>query len=423
MQSVSQLASFSEKCSPLVNEPSGFGSIERVYCISDLHTDSPANMKRLHELCSSNSNSKCKPGKNDALIVAGDISHGFDRLEKTLNMLTSELECIVFFVPGNHEAWLDTEMTCQNSLEKLQSVQSLCQSLPNVYTNHALLGKDHTNPVWICPIQSWYDGSLDLGPDFADLCTGFEHWPWVDFFRCKWPETSHYKNAMHKQMPSSELVKHFLQKNEHGIQEIIHSYLQQTNNNAGLITVSHFLPNQQTLPDWKDIRVPTFQRKEWLNHPVPDISAKFARVAGSKLIDEQIRSIHDELYSSSSYDNHLKHMHVFGHSHRPKDFTFNNIRYIHNPLGKPAERDMNMISPELTFQLLWDTKNGGEIQGEQVIRYWEEKGGGVKVLARKMKHSKIRKKVQLKRSLRELESNPILKKQQEQIETRKKDKK
>ena len=63
MQSVSQLASFSEKC-------------------------------WLHELCTGFSNSKCKPGKNDAsLIVAGDISHGFDHLEKTFNMLTSEMEC------------------------------------------------------------------------------------------------------------------------------------------------------------------------------------------------------------------------------------------------------------------------------------------------------------------------------------------
>ena len=305
--------------------------------------------------------------------------------------------------------------------KKLESIQAFCQSLRNVYTNHALLGNGHSNPVWICPIQSWYDGSLDLGPDFTDLCTGFEHWPWVDFLRCKWPETSHYKNAMHKQMPSSQLVKHFLQKNEDAIQEITHSYLNNENKNVGLITVSHFLPNQQTLPDWKDVRVPTFQRNEWLNHPVPDISAKFARVAGSKLIDEQLRSIHDELHSSSPCNDDLKHLHVFGHSHRPKDFTFKNIRYIHNPLGKPAEREMNMISPKLTFQLLWDTTNGGEIYGEQVIRYWEEKGGGVKVLARKMKHSKIKKRVQLKRSLRELDKKPKTKRKQ--IETGKKDKK
>ena len=61
-------------------------------------------------------------GKNDALIVAGDISHKFERLEKTLNMLTSELECPVFFVPRNHEAWLDTpkKTTCQNTLEKVR---------------------------------------------------------------------------------------------------------------------------------------------------------------------------------------------------------------------------------------------------------------------------------------------------------------
>ena len=172
---MSQGGSFSEKSLSVENDSSKFKSIERVYCISDLYTDSPDNMKWLHELCHNKSNLMDRPGKNDALIVAGEISYEFEQLEMTLNMLTSKLECPIFFVPGNHEAWLDTPIktTCQNTLEKLESIQAFCQSLPNVYTNHALLGNGHSNPVWICPIQSWYDGSLDLRPDLTDLCTGF----------------------------------------------------------------------------------------------------------------------------------------------------------------------------------------------------------------------------------------------------------
>eukprot|EP00978_Attheya_sp_CCMP212_P040308 scaffold218602_cov39-Attheya_sp.AAC.1 len=48
---------------------------------------------------------------------------------------------------------------------------------------------------------------------------------------------------------------------------------------------------------------------------------------------------------------------------------------------------MSMVSPNVTFQLLWDcgltnnTNNSGHVPSEeQVIRYWEEKGGGRKAL-------------------------------------------
>eukprot|EP00554_Chaetoceros_debilis_P015527 CAMPEP_0194123588 /NCGR_PEP_ID=MMETSP0150-20130528/55106_1 /TAXON_ID=122233 /ORGANISM="Chaetoceros debilis, Strain MM31A-1" /LENGTH=203 /DNA_ID=CAMNT_0038816889 /DNA_START=295 /DNA_END=904 /DNA_ORIENTATION=- len=173
-------------------------------------------------------------------------------------------------------------------------------------------------------------------------------------------------------------------------------------NIPGLITFTHFLPNQKTLPDWKDPTIDTFLRDEWLDHPVPDISAKFAKVGGSALIDEQIRSI---LPTRTRKDMGLKHLHIFGHSHRPKDFVHEGIRYIHNPLGKPAEREMDMVSRKVDFQLVWSCANKakhsdllrsdeedsggqnmsysggkGEIPGSRIIRFWEEEGGGKKLL-------------------------------------------
>ena len=71
------------------------------------------------------------------------------------------------------------------------------------------------------------------------------------------------------------------------------------------------------------------------------------------------------------------------------------VRYIHNPLGKPREREIYMINPQVDFQTVWDTRKG-EIGGETIIRYWEEKGGGVDMLRRRMKSSKRKSRYKFK---------------------------
>jgi predicted phosphodiesterase len=420
--------------SSLNNSAKSVEDIEKIYVISDLHTDSDANIDWLKERCK-NSNMPQTPTKNDAIIIAGDISHKLWKIEEAFSVILEELSCHVFFICGNHEAWIGNQemesLGIESSLQKIAAVKDLCKRM-GVRTEFELVGDSNKNPAFIIPIESWYDGTLAL-EGCEDLCTKFHTWPWVDFRRCEWPDQDSLKqqclsidedgfSILDRGVENTGriplgLTDWFALKNEIQITEAktIYNDLLQDNYQRndklvetgankqrlpGLITYSHFLPNQQSLPDWKDPSSDEFLRDEWLNHPVPDVSAKFAKVAGSVLIDEQIRSI----LNSDVLVNSVQHLHIFGHSHRPKDFVYNGIRYIHNPLGKEKERNMNMISNDVDFKLVWDCTKSvsvphddienisclggsgeGEVPGERVIRYWEERGGGIKELEKNLK--------------------------------------
>lgn len=190
-----------------------------------------------------------------------------------------------------------------------------------------------------------------------------------------------------KRIPDG-LVDFFLQRNEELVWPAIVAAIQEFQSKpsssslggTNLMTVSHFLPNSQCLPDWKDVHSETFDRDSWLDHGGGSVSAKFAKVAGTKRLDEQIRK-HQGLLSLD------RQIHVFGHSHRPKNFEMEGIRYIHNPLGKPREREICMVSPHVEFQPVWDTRTG-EIKGETIIRFWEEQGGGMEALRMRLQNSK-----------------------------------
>lgn len=413
----------------VASEPrTDIADIENIYVISDLHTDNVANLEWLIHRCS-NHKVKNTPGRNDCLIIVGDISHELSKIEETLSIILEGLGCHVFFVWGNHEAWIGGKemdaLGISTSLQKIKQVQDLCCRL-GVRTNLELVGNNHKNPVFILPIESWYDATLSL-EGCEDLCSTFNDWPWVDFLRCKWPTEVEITNLClpHEKMHSTfrnyhvtnsgripkGLAKWFAIQNLKAISQLQAFYetllssenmsptfVNQTFSDRlpDIISFSHFLPNQQTLPDWKDLDSKSFRRHEWLDHPVPEVSAKFAKVAGSLLIDDQIRSIIPQKLQNSK----VKHLHIFGHSHRPKDFVFNGIRYIHNPLGKPKERQMKMVSDDVDFQLIWNctmserdesvdaysddvsfTGGIGEIPGVKVLRFWEEQGGGKELFA------------------------------------------
>lgn len=396
----------------------------RIFCISDLHTDHAANLEWLRQ------QSALDP--TDLLIVAGDISHHLTTTFQTsLRLLRSH--CRVLFVPGNHEAWLTAEDQQQQhgngrpictSLDKLEACYEMCRqedvyvdpiwipSSPTASTMNTTLvatGTSDFNPttattkgVWILPLESWYDGTLSFD---ESLCQGFAHWPWVDFAKCKWPLDQFPPANQQVGDPNNMgkipvgLVEHFLRRNEERIwapwQRTVaeQSELPTTGatphppRDCALITVSHFLPNQQCLPDWKTLSEPVFSNPNWLDHGAGETSAKFAKVAGSTHLGAQLEHYQPDL-------------HIFGHSHRPKDIVLplntttatrggfhTSIRYLHHPLGKPREREWHMIDPNVTYRKVWDTTTSSSspwAPRHPVIRYWEEQGGGVEALRERL---------------------------------------
>jgi hypothetical protein len=67
----------------------------KLLAISDLHLSSTANMQALLEM---------PAFPEDWLIVAGDVSEGFDRFEEGLVLLLERFAKVIW-VPGNHDLW------------------------------------------------------------------------------------------------------------------------------------------------------------------------------------------------------------------------------------------------------------------------------------------------------------------------------
>lgn len=185
-------------------------------------------------------------------------------------------------------------------------------------------------------------------------------WPWTDFSRCVWPEELEDQYACSGGRYPSRVAHYFAAENENAIHASIEELRRQPDALTAL-SFSHFLPGHFALPDWMEPEADVFSRS-WINHRAASIASKFSRVAGSTTIEQQLRRITPHA---------TNHIHCFGHSHRPKDIRRNGVRYVHHPLGKPAERERFMAPPECIPKKILDIE-GKPVPAPTVVRYWEQ---------------------------------------------------
>jgi Icc-related predicted phosphoesterase len=266
----------------------------RIFALSDIHVDFNENELWIDNLSDYDY-------RQDVLLLAGDICHNMDRLQSTLLKLRNKFNKL-FFVPGNHDLWVRGE-SWTDSIEKFNQLQQFCRD------NQMTIHPEKVGEYWIVPLLSWYTQPSE-GAD-----TLYFHKPgedpgnrmWSDNYFVKWP------NSSQPFIPS----KYFFACNEAHLNDGISS---------PVISMSHFIPRKEIMfsqypPVFDPEKIRKFDRNPQFN---------FSRVAGSELIDSQIRKCGSQL-------------HVYGHQHINRDRVVDGIRYVAHCLGYPAERRRGLL--------------------------------------------------------------------------------
>jgi len=274
----------------------------RVFAISDVHTDYRENLQLLAGLSR-------HAYRNDALILAGDVSHDAAVLRTTLSLFLERFGH-VFFVPGNHELWV-RKGEYPHSLQKFEATLRMCESL-GVHTSPVCLGQGE-DQVCIVPLFSWYtrpeEGADSL---FRERARAGSTALWADDHLIKWP--AGFRPA-----------QFFYELNERRVS---------ARYEGGRVSFSHFLPRAELM--FPSAGEPPPQR--------PDPRARgfnFSRVAGSTLIEKQIRALDS-------------HVHVYGHQHRNRARQYEGTWYISNCLGYREERERrSLLNPPTIVREVW----------------------------------------------------------------------
>jgi predicted phosphodiesterase len=283
----------------------------RVFALSDVHADFRENLKLIASI---SKRAHCE----DALILAGDVSHDLGRLREALQLFLERFQH-VFFVPGNHELWI-RKREHETSVQKFCDVLRLCDAM-GIHTSPKYIGTG-SGRVCIVPLFSWYTRPEEGGD------TLFRDRPieeptaavWSDDYLVKWPETPRFKPSV------------FFSDINHARVNTVYD--------APVLTVSHFLPRADLMfaADGEEMRGAPDATQRMFN---------FSRVAGSTLIEAQLRRLGSRV-------------HVYGHQHRNRCRHYDGIWYISNCLGYAEERDDRRVQgvPEVV-RSVWPLEESG----------------------------------------------------------------
>ncbi|CAE7696106.1 unnamed protein product [Symbiodinium sp. CCMP2456] len=291
--------------------PSRRMSSVRLWAISDIHTDIKENLAWIESISDTDF-------LDDALIVAGDVSDSHAVLERTLAVLKRKF-ADVFFVPGNHDLWVDGDDTC---VDKVVQLQDLCRRL-SVHSAAARVGTAEKG-VWVCPILSWHHQSWDPEPDLEGWKVPSVAECMVDYERCRFPPgVSMFDDSAARRIDKMNEAL--------GLQ----LPLADRPSDEALVTFSHFLP-----------RIELSLEKRYLALPC------LPKASGSNYLRKRVEELKPEI-------------HVFGHTHFGWDAVHDGVRYVQAALGYPHEREMRW--PSLA--------NAAFGEAHQPLLLWSSDGG------------------------------------------------
>ncbi|CEM23230.1 unnamed protein product [Vitrella brassicaformis CCMP3155] len=327
-----------------------FREIMRIFAISDVHTDYRANLEYVQGLSQT-------AYKEDAVIVAGDVSDRLATLRTTLQLFTEK------FGHGNHDVWVTRDEVFHSpspsrnpthtrssgngsssgsssnpkfadSAAKLQYIFTMCDEMGIVTTPKRLAWQrqwtENTPPapppsdrssnpsegtIWVVPLLSWYHTDFDTEPDIPNLPLPPVEQVITDFATCRWPDGLSAADG------SRALAEYFDQMNDRRLngsgKRNIRSWDDIDVSVEQVISFSHFLPRLDLLPE-----------KRFLFYP------NLPKAVGSDLLGQRVARLRPD-------------MHVFGHTHFGWDTQINGTRFLQLALSYPYERQRRLGSIEV----------------------------------------------------------------------------